>query len=188
MALISVTIGFMGKAIAFLIAIAAITIAGGAYWYFSQTGQVRTACTMEAKLCPDGSYVGHTGPNCEFAACPGTAPATSTGTGGILPYDSGIRGRVMLGPTCPVERIPPDPNCADRPYQTLVAIFHTSDPVHAFVLTRSDASGTFSASVPPGDYTLGAGESNLPRCGHPQVTVQPQAFASTTIFCDTGIR
>ncbi|MDP3763729.1 MAG: GerMN domain-containing protein, partial [bacterium] len=30
------------------------------------------ACTMEAKLCPDGSYVGRTGPKCEFAACPET--------------------------------------------------------------------------------------------------------------------
>jgi tryptophan-rich sensory protein len=29
-----------------------------------------TACTMEAKLCPDGSSVGRTGPECEFAACP----------------------------------------------------------------------------------------------------------------------
>src|SRR6185295_15193176 len=29
-----------------------------------------TACTLEAKLCPDGSSVGRTGPNCEFAACP----------------------------------------------------------------------------------------------------------------------
>lgn len=29
------------------------------------------ACTMEAKLCPDGSYVGRTGPSCEFEACPG---------------------------------------------------------------------------------------------------------------------
>lgn len=28
------------------------------------------ACTMEAKLCPDGSYVGRTLPNCEFAPCP----------------------------------------------------------------------------------------------------------------------
>lgn len=28
------------------------------------------ACTMEAKVCPDGSAVGRTGPNCEFAACP----------------------------------------------------------------------------------------------------------------------
>jgi hypothetical protein len=30
------------------------------------------ACTEEAKICPDGSAVGRTGPNCEFAACPGT--------------------------------------------------------------------------------------------------------------------
>ena len=28
------------------------------------------ACTQEAKLCPDGSYVGRTGPDCEFAECP----------------------------------------------------------------------------------------------------------------------
>lgn len=29
------------------------------------------ACTMDAKQCPDGSYVGRTGPQCEFAPCPG---------------------------------------------------------------------------------------------------------------------
>jgi len=28
------------------------------------------ACTMDAKICPDGSAVGRIGPNCEFAACP----------------------------------------------------------------------------------------------------------------------
>lgn len=33
---------------------------------------------MEAKLCPDGSYVGRGGPKCEFAACPATN-ASSTG-------------------------------------------------------------------------------------------------------------
>ena len=27
-------------------------------------------CTMEAKLCPDGSSVGRTGPDCGFAPCP----------------------------------------------------------------------------------------------------------------------
>lgn len=32
------------------------------------------ACTQEAKLCPDGTtYVGRTGPMCEFAACPTTS-------------------------------------------------------------------------------------------------------------------
>lgn len=29
-----------------------------------------TLCTMEAKLCPDGSSVGRSGPKCEFAPCP----------------------------------------------------------------------------------------------------------------------
>jgi hypothetical protein len=27
-------------------------------------------CTLDAKECPDGSFVGRGGPNCEFAACP----------------------------------------------------------------------------------------------------------------------
>ncbi len=28
------------------------------------------ACTMEAKMCPDGTFVGRTGPKCEFSPCP----------------------------------------------------------------------------------------------------------------------
>ena len=28
------------------------------------------ACTMEAKMCEDGSFAGRTGPNCEFEKCP----------------------------------------------------------------------------------------------------------------------
>jgi hypothetical protein len=28
------------------------------------------ACTLEAKVCPNGSSVGRTGPNCEFTPCP----------------------------------------------------------------------------------------------------------------------
>jgi hypothetical protein len=41
-------------------------------------GPPATACTEEAKVCPDGSAVGRSGPNCEFAPCPGegsSAPA-----------------------------------------------------------------------------------------------------------------
>jgi hypothetical protein len=35
----------------------------------TSSGAIR-ACAMEAKICPDGSSVGRSGPNCEFAACP----------------------------------------------------------------------------------------------------------------------
>ncbi len=35
-----------------------------------KTNPIGKGCTQEAKLCPDGSSVGRTGPNCEFAQCP----------------------------------------------------------------------------------------------------------------------
>jgi hypothetical protein len=65
----------MNKKISFpmaLIIIAIVVIVGGgilAYRY--QRLQQPVVCTMEAKVCPDGSAVGRIGPNCEFALCPG---------------------------------------------------------------------------------------------------------------------
>jgi hypothetical protein len=61
--------------------IAIIAVAGAGIWYFaahknSPSGTV--ACTQEAKQCLDGSYVGRTGPNCEFAACPAVSSTTDT--------------------------------------------------------------------------------------------------------------
>ena len=38
------------------------------------------ACTEEAMVCPDGSSVARTGPNCEFAACPSVPVTTTTQT------------------------------------------------------------------------------------------------------------
>lgn len=40
-------------------------------------------CTAEAKICPDGTAVGRTGPNCEFAECPGANNKTEEQTGYI---------------------------------------------------------------------------------------------------------
>jgi hypothetical protein len=34
------------------------------------TGGSGAACTQDAKICPDGSAVGRTAPNCTFAVCP----------------------------------------------------------------------------------------------------------------------
>ncbi len=57
-----------------------IVVAGGVFAYYAYTnfddafGEDRDkaiACTMDAKVCPDGSAVGRTGPNCEFEKCPG---------------------------------------------------------------------------------------------------------------------
>jgi len=34
------------------------------------TGSDKTFCTLDAKQCPDGTYVGRIAPECEFAKCP----------------------------------------------------------------------------------------------------------------------
>jgi len=39
-----------------------------------------TACTQEARQCPDGSFVGRSGPDCEFASCPVANEDTSSNT------------------------------------------------------------------------------------------------------------
>lgn len=60
------------------IVVAGILVIGGVsygsyYWWQKSAGNTnQVACTMEAKLCSDGSSVGRTGPNCEFAVCPET--------------------------------------------------------------------------------------------------------------------
>ena len=57
------------KIIAIVIVLVLVAIGVVGYkLYQKPNGQV--ACTEEAKICPDGSAVGRTGPKCEFAACP----------------------------------------------------------------------------------------------------------------------
>ncbi len=67
---------------------ALIVILGGWYWWAQNGGPAMPgfgsmggpqACTMEARVCPDGSAVGRTGPNCAFAPCPTPSNTTNTG-------------------------------------------------------------------------------------------------------------
>jgi hypothetical protein len=45
-------------------------LAVGLAYYFKFEVKNERACTLEAMICPDGSAVGRTGPNCEFSPCP----------------------------------------------------------------------------------------------------------------------
>jgi hypothetical protein len=57
-----------------LFAIAALVAVGLVVRRYVMPDQSRngggTYCTLDAKRCPDGSYVGRVGPKCEFAPCP----------------------------------------------------------------------------------------------------------------------
>ncbi|MBU1102498.1 hypothetical protein KJ853_02465 [Patescibacteria group bacterium] len=64
------------------IAVVAILAAGGGVfawqkWFSPVPSPSIHACIQDAKQCPDGSYVGRTGPNCEFAECPSASPSVS---------------------------------------------------------------------------------------------------------------
>lgn len=66
-----------GITIALVLIIAGILLAVS---FRSERGQNEPiACTMEAKLCPDGSAVGRMGPKCEFAPCPSGGQFTTEG-------------------------------------------------------------------------------------------------------------
>ncbi|MDO8492224.1 MAG: Gmad2 immunoglobulin-like domain-containing protein [bacterium] len=107
---------------------------------------------------------------------------------GILPYDSGVSGTILLGPTCPVMRDPPDPQCADRPYATTITV-HRAGSGSVFSTGKSDVNGLFKFSLPPGSYMLVAsGGTMLPRCNETSIVVLPNVYTTTTMSCDTGIR
>ncbi len=61
-------------------------------------------CTMEAKICPDGSSVGRMPPSCEFTPCPGVGEETPIGI--VPPVDDdaiggGIGACTMEARMCP---------------------------------------------------------------------------------------
>ncbi len=175
-----------------IIGVLVLVVLGGLWAATTRTAVAPTggkACTMEAKLCPDGSAVGRTGPNCEFTPCPSEALCEGrTCSTTIAPYKSGVRGSVLLGPTCPVERIPPDPACAEKPYATTIVVSRTGSTA-TFATGKSDASGAFAFSLPPGSYTLTAsGGTMLPRCNPIDVTIVASGYVTADISCDTGIR
>lgn len=57
------------------------------------------ACTMEAKQCPDGSYVGRQPPSCQFAPCPTSGAGASSGSGVSGNAGSGVQMTSPAEPT-----------------------------------------------------------------------------------------
>lgn len=48
------------------------------------------ACTMDAKQCPDGTFVGRSGPKCEFSACPALPQQSTVASIGQRIYTNGV--------------------------------------------------------------------------------------------------
>lgn len=117
-----------------------------------------------------------------------TTTTTTASGGGFAPFTSGIRGAVLLAPTCPVETSPVTAQCAPRPYAATVTV-RRSGSASVFAEVSTSPDGSFEFSLPPGEYTIEAkGGKLLPRCVVTPFTVGPSSYVSTTLTCDTGIR
>jgi len=64
------------------------------------------ACTEEAKICPDGSAVGRTWPNCAFAPCPASAgwTAWTVCTADYTPVCASVAVQCIKAPCPPIEQ------------------------------------------------------------------------------------
>lgn len=130
---------------------------------------------------------------CSAGATPPTgSPPYPTAS---APGASGLEGRaplagvVVAGPTCPVERIPPDPSCAPR---TVVgAHLIVRDRSGSIVATlTTDTHGVFATTLPWGDYTITTvAVAGLMHAPSPQdFVLGPAGLTGLRITFDTGIR
>ena len=109
------------------------------------------------------------------------------GSGSASTVDSGIRGRALIGPTCPVERLPPDPSCGPKPLATKIAVLRASDRKRMATIS-SGSDGRFSVRIRPGRYYLRSARSGRPYSRPVRVTVRAHRFASVRLMFDSGIR
>src|SRR5664279_921757 len=110
---------------------------------------------------------------------PGTARVAAT-----VP-DSGVRGQVLYGPTCPVQR--PGAIC-ERPYQATVVVSRTASR-GTVARVRTSAAGRFTVRLRAGRYLVKVtSHTTFPRSWSQKVTVTAHHFTSLTIRIDSGIR
>jgi len=102
--------------------------------------------------------------------------------------DSGIKGTVTIGPSCPVAQNPPQPGCEDKPYSTSFKLINSSGKVISQF--SSDQNGKFSVVVPQGKYEIKWGLSaKMPTMTSSGViTVLSHAFTQIKLQFDSGIR
>ena len=103
---------------------------------------------------------------------------------------SGVAGRVQLGPQCPVET--EGEPCEDEPAAGSRVTVAKQLPGDSYAggkvvaRTTTDADGSYRVAVAPGNYvvTADAGMS----CELMDVRVEAGAYSKVDIPCDTGIR
>ena len=114
----------------------------------SSTTATTRACTMDAKMCSDGSSVSRTGPNCSFAACPSGTSASS-----IVPFVDDV---TEINPT---NALPPIPGI--KKSAEVVVELKVNNSVGPITVGREDSLNfTWSSNVPVTNCKRGSSFKN----------------------------
>ncbi len=122
-----------------------------------------------------------------IVAVAGCAPTAS----GSPASDGTLQLEVVAGPICPVERDPPDPDCAPRPVGGARIFVQPGDGRDIVVgEATTDETGHATIAVAPGDYLVTGGEVEglMGRPAATAVTVSSGRTVAVTLTYDTGIR
>lgn len=172
----------MGNKNYIIFALVVILVAGVAVGAFFRLNNNRepVVCTEEAKMCPDGSYVGREGPKCEFKKCPDAVVKTK-GT---------IKGKVEVGPICPVEQVGVPCPVPPEVYTSREVILYASDGINVIKRMNFLADGTYSFEVLAGTYILDAPPQGIGGSGDVPETIIIKSGETVefNFTIDTGIR
>jgi hypothetical protein len=106
------------------------------------------------------------------------------------PPPSGIKGTVLLGPTCPVEASPADgsPDPCLTPYVATLVVLDDQGVKVATITSAAD--GSFKLDLSPGDYVVTPenGTDTYPIAQPQSVTVSTGVYTDIQVNYDTGIR
>lgn len=103
--------------------------------------------------------------------------------------EGNVSGKVVAGPTCPVEKSPPDPQCAPRPVAGASLLIQDLAG-HTVATAVADAGGAFALTLRPGDYVLVAQPVDGLMGTAPPLSFSVVAGSplQLTVEYDTGIR
>lgn len=102
-----------------------------------------------------------------------------------------LEGKVLIGPLCPVETIPPDPACepTEATYAAWPLAVWTADKTEKITELAPNAAGEYKVALPAGSYLVDLEKPHLFAKSVPE-TIEVRAGETTVlnIDIDTGIR
>lgn len=106
-----------------------------------------------------------------------------SGSESFTSLPSGVKGIVTDASACASSGDSHAP-CAAKPLVSSVEIRKASSTDAVYKTTASDADGSFSINLPPGEYLVHpAGTPSAPGCNWARVIVDPHAYVDTVVQC-----